>query len=111
MSRQLPLNVSASVTLDGSGNGTASIGPTAQGEIWQAGFTAGVFTEETAITNEAICRVFCAGRLIAVTTWGSTGDAGTNTTQLAAGQVVTAQWIGGDPGATAVLDASGTRTV
>ncbi len=109
--RQLPLNVTASVVLDASGNGTASVGPTAQGETWLAGYTAGVLTQETAITSEAQCRVYCGGRFIGGTTWGSTGDASTTTPQLATGQVVEAQWTGGDPGATAVLDVTGTKSV
>lgn len=34
MGQTLPLNDGASVTLDGSGNGTATIGPTSTGERW-----------------------------------------------------------------------------
>lgn len=107
----VPLNVTAPVVLDASGNGTASIGPTGFGEVWEAGFCAAVSTAETTVTNEAICRVYCAGRLIGGTTWGSTGDSSTDTPQLATGQLVEARWTGGDPGATAVLDVTGSRTV
>lgn len=111
MARNVPLNTSAQVVLDADGNGQVSIGPTSQGETWLAGFTAGVLTEETSVTSEAQCRVFCGGKFIGGTTWGSTGDASTNTTQLSTGQVVMAQWTGGDPGATAKLDITGTRSV
>src|ERR1700733_15342083 len=99
--RSLPLSVSANTILDGDGNGTASIGPQSPGETWAPGFNAAVSTQETTITNEAICRVYCGGRFIGGTTWGSTGDATTDTPQLGVGQEVTAQWPGGDPGATA----------
>lgn len=109
--RTLPLSVSASTTLDSSGNGTVSAGPQSSGEIWEAGFTAGVRTQETAVTSESQCRVFCGTRFIGTTTWGSTGDASTNTPQVSVGQLVEAQWTGGDAGATAVLDLTGTRQV
>jgi hypothetical protein len=111
MSRNLPLSASAQTVLDSSGNGTAEIGPQSPGETWQAGFIAAVRTQETTVTDEAICRVYCGGRFIGGTTWGSTGDSSSDTPQLGVGQVVTAEWTGGDAGATAVLDITGTKTV
>ena len=47
------------------------------------------------------------------TTWGSTGDSGTAATGsvIAVGAQVFAQWTGGDPGATAFLTVTGTKTV
>lgn len=107
----LPLTATVSVVLDADGNGTAATGPTAQGETWLPGFNAAVSTQETGIVNEAQCRVYCAGRFVGGTTWGSTGDSSTDTPQLAVGQQVSAQWTGGDPGATAVLDITGSRNV
>jgi hypothetical protein len=109
--RQLPLSASAQTVLDGVGNGTASTGPLAPGETWLAGLNASVRTQETAVTSEALCRVYCGGRFIGGTTWGSTGDATSDTPQLGTGQQVTAEWTGGDAGATAVLDITGTKTV
>lgn len=114
MPRALPLSAFAQVTLDGSGNGTAAVGPTAQGETWAAGFTAAVHASTNAA--EATCRVYCgAGSspqyFIDGTTWGSTGDSTSNTPQMHTGQVVTAVWTGGDPGATAYLSCTGSRTV
>lgn len=114
MPRQLPLNASAQVTLDGSGNGTASVGPTAQGETWQAGFTASVHASTN--VNEAQAKLYCGGGVspayfVGATTWGSTGDSNTDTPQTHTGQVVTAVWAGGDPGATAYLSVNGTRLV
>lgn len=114
MPRQLPLSAGAKVTLDASGNGTASVGPTAQGETWQAGFTAAVHCSSNA--SEAQAKAYCGGGVspqyfIGGTTWGSTGDSTTNTPQMQVGQQVFAVWTGGDPGATAFLSVNGTRVV
>jgi len=114
MSRDLPLNASAQVTLDGSGNGTASVGPTAQGEVWHAGFVAGVHASSN--TNEATCRLYCGGGVspqyyVGGTTFGSTGDSSSDTPQMQVGQQVFAVWTNGDPGAIAYLSINGTRSV
>lgn len=114
MSREIPLNAVAQVTLDGSGNGTASVGPTAQGETWLAGFTAAVHASSN--VNEAQAKVYCGGGVSAAyfvggTTWGSTGDSTTSTPQMQVGQNVFAVWAGGDPGAVAFLSINGTRRV
>lgn len=114
MARQLPLSASASVVLDGSGNGTASAGPTAQGETWAAGFVAAVHASTNA--DEATARLYAGGGaspayFIGGTTWGSTGDSSSNTPQMQVGQQVFAVWQGGDPGATAYLSITGMRTV
>lgn len=112
--RTLPLNTFKQVVLDGSGNGGTSIGPTSQGEIWEAGFTAAV--KCTSNIKEAACLIYCGDQAADTmfndgTTWGSTGDSSTNTAQLVTGQQVFAVWTGGDPGATATLSVSGSRIV
>jgi hypothetical protein len=99
---------------DSGGDGTISVGPTAAGEIWQAGFTVAVHCSTN--VSEAMCRVYCgAGAspayFVGSTTWGSTGDSTTNTPQLQVGQQVWAVWTGGDSGATAYLSITGMRTV
>lgn len=114
MPRQVPLNAVAQVTLDGSGNGTASVGPTAQGETWQAGFTVSVHASTNA--SEAQARLYCGGGtspayFIGATTWGSTGDSNTDAPTMHTGQLVTVVWTGGDPGAIAYLSVNGTRTI
>lgn len=112
--RTLPITASAVVVLDGSGNGTASIGPTSSGERWIGGFTAAV----RASTNvkEAIASVYCGAGVspayyVGGTSWGSTGDSTSNTPGLAVGQNVFAVWTGGDAGSTAYLSVTGTRQV
>lgn len=112
--RTLPIDTFAMVQLDGNGNGTANIGPTSQGEVWEAGYTVSVHASTN--VSEATCRIYCgadnSARYFADgTTWGSTGDSSTNTAQLSTGQQVFAVWSGGDPGATAYLTVKGIRTV
>ena len=111
--RTVQLAVNESVKLDGSGNGTLNAGPSASGETWQAGYTIGV----RCATNvaEAIALSWCGGGpprgFLGATTWGSTGDANSDTPQLGVGQAVTVTWQGGDPGTTAYLSVTGTRQV
>jgi hypothetical protein len=114
MSRQLPLNVSVSVALDGSGNGTVGTGPTGQGETWLLGTAA---CHVTTNASEAICRFYVGAEASPAsfaggTTWGSTGDSGVAATGsvIAVGTQVFAQWTGGDPGAKAYLTVTGTKT-
>jgi hypothetical protein len=111
--RTLPLNAKAYVTLDGSGNGTASTGPQSPGEVW-TGITAHV----SAATNaaEAICKIYAGaapdpGYFGDATTWGSTGDSTSNLNDVRVGGAVFAIWTGGDPGALATLAVTGTRVV
>jgi hypothetical protein len=111
--RQLPLNVSAQVTLDGSGNGTASIGPLSPGEVWDD-LTAAVRVATN--VNEAIASVYAgaaatAGYFRGATTWGSTGDSTSQLPQVRVGGQVFAVWTGGDAGQVATLTVTGTRTV
>jgi hypothetical protein len=109
-----PLNRSVPVTLDGSGAGTAALGPALAGEVW-TGLTAAVSASGS--TKEATARIYAGGGVSAATfvdgtTWGSTGD---STSQFGApvypGQQVFAVWAGGDPGAIATLVITGTRQV
>ena len=112
--RTLPLNEFAQVTLDGHGNGTASIGPLSAGERWPGGFVAAVHCATN--VSEATCRVYCGGSadpqwFTDGTTWGSTGDSTTNTRPLGGGQQCFAVWSGGDAGATAYLTVTGEKEV
>jgi hypothetical protein len=111
--RQLPLNVKAYTVLDGSGNGTASIGPLSYGEMW-SDIIASVSVATNA--NEAICQVYAGaaatpGYFQAATTWGSTGDSSTNLGTVRVGGNVFAVWSNGDPGARATMTVTGTKTV
>jgi hypothetical protein len=109
-----PFTRTVSVTLDGSGNGTASTGPQITNEAWNVA-TAAVSVATAAA--ESVCKTYAggavsAGTFIDGTTWGSTGD---STSQFSSpvypGQQVFAVWAGGDPGAAATLVVQGTRQV
>lgn len=116
--RSLPLNVKAYATLDGSGNGTASVGPLSPGEQWASG-DAGVLTAAVSVAtnaSEATCKTYAGaaatpGYFADATTWGSTGDSTQNLRTVKVGGQVFAVWTGGDPGALATLTVTGTRKV
>ena len=114
MSRTVALSKSASVTLNGSGGGTANLGPSAPGEVW---FPSSVSVSATSNTNEAIAKVYIGGQVSAGTfqdgtTWGSTGDSTSNVSgPVYPGQQVFAVWSGGDSGATATVVVTGSRQV
>lgn len=111
--RTQPFTRSASVTLSGSGGGTAAVGPTITNEVW----TVSVASVSVA-TNvaEATCKTYAgsvtAGGFVDGTTWGSTGDSTSSfSAPVYSGQQVFAVWTGGDAGAVATLVVSGTRQV
>jgi len=111
--RQLPLNVKAYAVLDGSGNGTAEIGPLSPGEVW-SGMTVSV--KVAANAKEATCSIYSGAAATPAyfadaTTWGSTGDSTGNVRDVRVGGSVFAVWSGGDAGAQATMTVSGTKTV
>jgi len=107
--RTQPFTRTATVVLNGSGNGTASIGPALTNEKWDVAVAS---VKAATNTAEAICSVSAGGAFIGATTWGSTGDStGNFSSPLWPGALVTATWTGGDPGAVATLTVQGERTV
>lgn len=114
MPRTVPLSVTATVKLDGTGAGIASIGPSAPGEIW---YPAVASVKCSSNVSEATCRTYAGNQLSDSTfadgtTWGSTGDSTSNFAgPLYPGQQVFASWTGGDAAATATLVVTGTRSV
>jgi len=111
--RNLPLNAKAYVTLNGSGNGTASVGPLSHGEAW-TGVTAHVSVATNAA--EAQCQIYAGaeatpGYFGDATTWGSTGDSTSNLNDVRVGGQVFATWTGGDPGSVATLAVTGIKAV
>jgi hypothetical protein len=101
---------SATVVLDGAGNGTCPpLGPSSYGETWSVTL---ISVQCSSNASEAIASVYLSGALLGTTTWGSTGDSDTGIIQqVMTGQQLTAAWSGGDPGATATMTVMGTRTV
>ena len=117
MARTLTLNVSASVTLNGSGNGTVQLGPKSAGEVWFPSVVS-VGTNETVITDEANCSVYVGpyagqGYFVDLTIFGSTGASSSNIKGQVVypGNFIWAVWTGGDNGAQATLNVSGTKQV
>jgi len=117
LSRTLPLSASASVTLDGNGNGTAEVGPSLPGEVWSPGSTG--ITCGGAIPDTGTPTVFIyAGNGISTSTFidstynvTSASSSMISGKSLYAGQLVFAVWSGGPPNETATLAVNGTRQV
>lgn len=110
---QLYLSATASVTLDGSGDGTAAVGPRSFRESW-SGVVAAV--KASSNVKEATCRIYAGAdssqaNFADGTTWGSTGDSSSNIPDIKSGGQVFAVWSGGDAGARATITVTGTRTV
>lgn len=114
MPTTVPLNVSVPITLDGSGNGTASVGPTSHGEVWTP---ATVSVKVATATNEAQCLIYqghsaTPENFVDGTFSGSSGDSTDKATYpMRLGWKVWAVWAGGDPGAVAYLNVAGTRDI
>lgn len=105
------LQASVQVQLDGSGNGSAQIGPQITREHWN--LVSGNVSVATNV-NEATCVLYMASgpsptAILGSTATGSTGDTcGLSGVSLLPGQVVLAQWKGGDANAFATLALVGT---
>jgi hypothetical protein len=115
--RILNLTATASTVLDANGNGTAQGGPTSPGTVWLPAI-ASVNCNEAEVINEAACKTYAgafvsSGTFVDGTLSGSSGDSTQNIAgrTIYPGQYVFAVWTGGDPGALAVLNVTGTRQV
>lgn len=113
MSRTVPLNVSASVVLDGSGNGQVQIGPVIAGVSWKV-TAEGVLVQPTSTTVVSQFKLYLGAAQPGNFLGGSyTGD--NNSASIPAilypGQVLTGVWSGGNPGATATLTLTGTQAI
>jgi hypothetical protein len=114
MSKPWPLDTAVSVTLDGSGNGQARIGPLKAREHWQL-YMASV----NANTNvkEAQCvlhwgPVISQHTFISQTATGSTGDTcALGNRDMQSGDALIAIWSNGDVGAVATIRVLGTTSL
>lgn len=110
------LNETRQVVLNGSGAGTAKVGPLSAREVWSPE-NVSVNTVQTTITNESQCVISVGDsntkRQRDATQSGSTGDATDkcNADKIKCGQFVWADWTGGDAGVTAVVTVTGTKEV
>jgi hypothetical protein len=112
----VPLNVTQTVVLNGSGNGTAFIGPISAREIWSP---ANVHVQvQQPVTNEATCNIYVGDTPLQRNYRDSTfsGSSGDNTDRVNAdtvksGHYIWAVWSGGDPGMQATMNVTGSKSV
>jgi hypothetical protein len=103
----------APITLNGSGNGTASSGPLRVKEHWQVSFAS--VAVATAV-KQATCSIYVGTSLssatfVSTTTLGSSGATCGINQDLQPGQSVFAVWSGGDAGEVATLTIFGTYSI
>lgn len=102
------------VTLDGSGNGTASAGPLTAREIWRL---TSVACSVSSNSSEATFAIYVGdrvapGNLRDQSFSGSSGDSSDRVTEpIKSGWKVWGVWAGGDPGAIATMSLTGTRDI
>lgn len=110
---EVPLSESQPVILDGSGNGTARLGP-AFGETWSPST---VSVKVSTAVSEAQCRIYLGSdtsdsNFVDGTLSGSTGDSTDRVTgPFRLPNYIFAVWTGGDAGATATLAVLGSREI
>jgi hypothetical protein len=112
---EVTLNEGNSVTLDINGNGKAKCGPISSREVWNP---ANAHVNVSTNNNEATCGIYVGNsgspnEFRDETFSGSSGD---STDKISAdtikcGSYVIAIWTGGDPGAQAQLNVTGTKTL
>lgn len=112
---QVPLNQTVTIKLNGSGAGTAKVGPISAREVWSPQVAS---VKVATNTNEAQCLVYVGDaaiqqNLIDGTYSGSSGDATDRiaATKIKVGWWVFAVWTGGDANAVATLTVTGVKDV
>lgn len=115
----VPLSQQAFVTLDGSGNGTAKVGPLSAREVWHPDNVHVSTTQALgSVVNEATCKIY-VGDAVRTQTYRDTtftGSSGDASDKVGADRVMIGQWVwgvwnGGDAGVTAVMNVTGLRDV
>lgn len=109
------LNETVTVILDGTGNGTAKVGPLSAREVWTP---QNVHISVSTDVNEAVCNIYVGDsadprNFRDATSSGSIGDSSdrVNADVVKCSQYVWAVWTGGDPGSIATLNVTGTKTI
>lgn len=112
---QVMLRETAITTLNGSGNGTAKVGPLTARERWSP---QNVHVSVSTNTNEAQCSIYVGdsptqSNFRDQTLSGSTGDSSdrVNADVIGCGYYVFAVWTGGDPGSQAIMTVTGTKVI
>jgi hypothetical protein len=109
-----PLYQFGTITLNGSGGGTAFIGPTRVREHWQ--LASASVAVATSVQN-ATCNLYIGSFInnqtfVSQTVTGSSGDTcGLGGTDIQTGMKIWAVWTGGDAGQLATVTVIGTYTI
>ena len=109
------LNEFASVTLDGTGGGTARVGPRAHGVVWRP--TVASLKVSGTITNSPTCTLYVGSSATDDNVVDGTYTGELNSTdavtgsELRLGAYVWAVWSGGDAGHQATLSVTGTAEI
>lgn len=105
----------SSIRLNGSGNGTAKLGPLSAREVW---YPDNVHVQVSTNVNEAQCTIYVGDAAIQrnfrdATYSGSSGDSSdkVNGDTVKVGTYIFAVWTGGDANAIATLNVTGRRTI
>lgn len=111
--RGLPLDTFASTVLDGSGNGRVPLGPQIVREHWQPGAAS---VSVATNVKEASCVLYLgsspqSSTQIAQTSKGSSGATCPLSGDMPSGYQLFAVWSGGDPGSTATMRVTGSRSI
>jgi hypothetical protein len=116
MTTEVPLSEFVTITLDGSGNGTAQLGPRAHGLVWKPTVASIKMTGDIP-ADLATVFVYAGGTVNDGNFVDSTYDVNSASSgniagqQLQLGQYVFAVWSGGNPGASATLTLNGTKVI
>lgn len=117
MPRTVSLAVSASITLDGNGNGTIEVGPNVPGEVWHPGSTSISCGGPIPVSGTPTLFIYAGNGISNATFIDSTYNVtGASSSMIAGksiypGQNVYAVWSQGPPNQVATLAVNGTRQV
>jgi hypothetical protein len=106
--RTLPLRIADQVTLDGSGNGQVELTCDVAG--WTLNM-AGLRVDPRPVTLEPECQIFINGQFVGGSLSASMDADTTFNQSMQQGEKIQAVWTGGDPGKTAILSLTGTKTL
>lgn len=105
----VPFSVNQATILDGTGAALLQFRPT--GEQWNIAI---INVKASSHTLESVCTVYLGQpstiNQVDITYTGSSGDTSQTNLFLTDGQILSVQWVGGDPGATVTATITGLRT-
>jgi len=111
---RVPLSVSASVVLDGSGNGQVQLGPQLAGTSWTPE-NGGVVVTPVSLTVVSSVKLYNGApqdqNFIGGSYTGDNNAFSVSVPDMFPGAVLTAVWKGGNPGARATLTITGTQNI